>query len=222
MMSIYYTMKKPNHLIVLILIFSILSLACAEEAVEDYNEIIEPIAPCMPGDVDGDMEITPDDYNALEAYIDGGSSLPEWGCPDVNVDGMVTAEDLECLNSYLEGRIKEWAACTSGERIESDELTLSPAKVEERDDGFVTTFNGYYGTTCGVDMNWCMENNPFAQGDGMFLFDWGDGMFSCSGFPARHLYREEGVYLLEVIARSSCGAESYQTARVRLSAEAGI
>ncbi len=80
-------------------------IAWITDAFGDYQQpahIYEvwAVPPVVPGDVNGDGQITPADLAALTNYLYHGGAAPA-GNPDANEDSVVDAQDLKVISDYL-------------------------------------------------------------------------------------------------------------------------
>ena len=77
--------------------------------------------------------------------------------------------------------------------------------------------NGATLPICGeINQTWCKIENPSAEGNGPFEFKWDDEKISCSWFPAKHTYDNEGTFNIKVRVKNTCGFISERSSEVEV------
>jgi len=81
--------------------------------------------------------------------------------------------------------------------------------------GTKVTQNGAIYENQEIDKFWCLQDNN-TQGSGPFKFEWGDGQVSCSYFPGKHLYRNNGIYEILVSVKNIDGSILEKTSYIEI------
>ncbi len=127
-----------------------------------------------------------------------GNILQEKYCPS---SGLGTI-DYTCPNGCENGACK---------KDDYNSLDIYAPEVN----GMSVSLNGVTAPQgCGSnDLTWCKQINPSADGNGPWEFNWKDGTKSCSWFPGKHTYKNNGTYDIEVRVKNTCGYISARTSQ---------